>query len=222
MINLEKRLEKWEKTKKQIESIGYHPNRFSAVDGWQLDIKTLDKIRGSEKLMTKGQVGCLLSHLSVLFDAYQKNYKVIWVLEDDVVATEKVDIDNLIAELSIIDPEWDILYTDADSKNVFFIVNRPLFLIAREGKSIEDPSHFKKRRKINETFSEIYSRYGAYSMIISDRGVKKILDYFLFEKFFRPYDDELFLVPGIRQYITNKEYITVNPHSPSDTVKYYP
>lgn len=32
---------------------------------------------------TKGQVGCALSHLSILKDAYESGYQTIWVLEDD-------------------------------------------------------------------------------------------------------------------------------------------
>ena len=34
--------------------------------------------------LARGAVGCLLSHLSILQDAYDSGYKTIWIMEDDI------------------------------------------------------------------------------------------------------------------------------------------
>ena len=42
-------------------------------------------VQGTYSTLTPGQVGCLLSHLSILYDAAAHNYQYIWVLEDDIL-----------------------------------------------------------------------------------------------------------------------------------------
>lgn len=43
MINLDQRPEKWEKSLEQLEPYGIYPYRFSAVNGWELDLKTINE-----------------------------------------------------------------------------------------------------------------------------------------------------------------------------------
>ena len=117
IINLDQRPEKLTKSLDQLKAYGITPQRFSAINGWNLSQETFDAVGvkfmpgmqggrwaahfASEKeyeflmessqgktfyfrWMTPGMIGCALSHLSVLQDAYDAGYQTIWVLEDDI------------------------------------------------------------------------------------------------------------------------------------------
>src|SRR3990167_660764 len=65
----------------------------------------------------KGTIGCSLSHLSVLHDAYEAGYQTIWVLEDDFrILDDPHKLSSIIEELDrVVGVEgWDVLYTDFD------------------------------------------------------------------------------------------------------------
>jgi len=228
VINLDRRFYKWEDTAYCLQSNGYNPIRFPAVDGWQISDETIKELKLPSSSLGHGQVGCFLSHLSILHDAYQKNYKAIWILEDDIEFLEEIDIDAFVEKLTNLDPEWDILYTDIDTKHPFFynqimwIYNRPFIVYPRPEQKKKDYETYFERTKIDEDFTRIHLRYGGYSMLISKRGIKKILDYCLDQKLYTPYDCDIHFIPGIRQYITNKDYVSVIPGWASDTKRFTP
>ncbi len=67
--------------------------------------------------MAKGTLGCALSHISVLKDAWDSNYETIWVMEDDItVISDPRIIPALIDKLDafIGKENWDVLFTDQD------------------------------------------------------------------------------------------------------------
>ena len=67
-------------------------------------------------------IGCALSHLSVIRNAYDAGYQTIWVLEDDIaVEQDPHRLSALIDKLdSLVGKEgWDILYTDTDRTDSF-------------------------------------------------------------------------------------------------------
>jgi len=51
-------------------------------------------------------------------------------------------------------------------------------------------------------------RYGAYSMIVSKKGIQKILNYFDKNRFYTPYDIDIHFIPKINEYICNEEIVT--------------
>lgn len=57
----------------------------------------------------KGQIGCLISHLEVIKDAKNKNYKSILVFEDDVSFVENFN-ERLKNLMESVDQNWDMLY----------------------------------------------------------------------------------------------------------------
>ena len=60
--------------------------------------------------MSRGAIGIVLSHLSVLQDAYDSGYNTIWVMEDDQEAVaDPRQIPELIRKLDRLE-EWDILF----------------------------------------------------------------------------------------------------------------
>jgi len=168
--------------------------------------------------MSRGSIGIVLSHLSVLQDAYDSGFNTIWVMEDDVeVLDNPWQIPQLVNVLDKIDPNWDILFTDIDTKDIYGRRVPCRALAARPNYHIE-PLHtyLEKFYPINDYLSSIGMRYGAYSMIVRRSAMKKILDYFTSYGIFIPYDMDYWLVPGIKMYSTTKDIVSTRVGAPTD------
>ena len=119
VINLDTRRDRWTWMESLCKKQSLTPNRVSAVDGWALSEEAKQEMTAPYPCRLRGgQFGCLLSHLSVLRDAYQRNFEVIWVMEDDVEFVEDPrQLSDLLAKLSLWDPDWDIFFTDTDFRD---------------------------------------------------------------------------------------------------------
>src|ERR1700744_788748 len=70
--------------------------------------------------LSRGAIGIVMSHLSILQDAYDSGYETIWVMEDDIeFIRNPLVISDLIDKLDTIVGKsgWDILFTDRDTKS---------------------------------------------------------------------------------------------------------
>ena len=159
--------------------------------------------------LSRGAIGCILSHLSVLQDAYDSGYNTIWVMEDDIrVVSDPREISSLIGALDSLAPTWDIFFTDnetkgGDGRQVFCGGIRPRPNFAYHGLS-----YYVERKQINADIIKLGLRFGAYSMVIRRSGIKKLLDYFKTYKLFFPYDMEYFFPPDIRLYACTRDIVT--------------
>jgi len=169
--------------------------------------------------MSRGAIGCALTHLSVLQDAYNSGYQTIWVMEDDVEVLQNPHlISQLIEKLDkkVGKGNWDVLYTDRDSKSreghllpCYNYGVRPNYIPSHPGK-------FRLRKKISRDFCRVGARFGTYSMIIRRSGMAKILQFFKRHKLFLPYDMDLVLAPNIRLYTTLEDIVSTQPTAVSD------
>lgn len=168
--------------------------------------------------MSRGAMGIILSHLSVLQDALDAGYETIWVMEDDIeVFKDPRVLSDLVEKLDkATDKQWDVLFTDQDTRDktgkhvkATQTAIRPNFIPRHKG-------IFKLRKNINLYFCKIGARYGAYSMIVRRSGMKKILDFLKKYKIFLPYDMEFYLAPGIRMYSVTKDIVSTLIKAPSD------
>jgi GR25 family glycosyltransferase involved in LPS biosynthesis len=263
LINLDKRVEKWEASSSQLSFFHILPHRFSAIYGWELPpallnetgLKFQEGMRESEwaihflpsgeasydflrdacygkrffsRWMTRGAIGCALSHLSILQHAYDAGYETILVLEDDIrVAQDPRDLGPLIKQLDncLGSGNWDVLYTDLDTNDAPLYsapndfesdLKGKLWWMWRPDMPSLDLSPFAKRSILNEHFLKIGSRMRTHSMVIRKSGMKKILDYGKEKGLFLPYDHEISLVPGIELYSLRYPLIT-HAESVSDT-----
>jgi len=159
--------------------------------------------------LSRGAIGCLLSHLSILQDAYDSGYETIWIMEDDVkVVSDPNELSFILTSLNRQTSDWDVLFTDneikgGDGKPVPCGVIRPRPLL-----QIQPLEYYLQRRQINSDVTKIGMRFGSASMIIHRSGMKKLLDFFSVYKIYFPYDIDYFLVPGINLYACNRDIVT--------------
>ena len=220
VINLDERPEKWKTTSHELEKQNLHALRFSAINGWKLKDDYRQKLAGPYPTnLSGGQTGCLLSHLSVVHDACIKGYSPVWVLEDDIKINEPPDvIEDLLERLFLIDPEWDLFFTDPDTKNSKGETVISWDVSVRPDQPAEPASYYRERTVIDDDIMKIGQRFGMYSVIISSRGIQKIIDYFSHVYLWSPIDIDIFYIPGIRAYAARRDIVTVNWQIPiSDT-----
>jgi GR25 family glycosyltransferase involved in LPS biosynthesis len=172
--------------------------------------------------MKPGAIGCYLSHLCVLQDAYDSGYKTIWVLEDDIVVEKDPHLlSSYIEKLDVLVGEygWDILYTDMDFDADTYLQSArefPHFFWRPDIDTSSNYQRFIERNPVGEDFLSIGSRSRAHSMIIRRSGMKKILDYAKEYHMFLPYDHDVAIVPGIKLFNLRNNIVTVS-ETVSDT-----
>lgn len=170
--------------------------------------------------LSRGAIGIVLSHLSVLQDAYDSGYETIWVMEDDIqpirdprILSELIDkLDEQVGK-----GNWDILFTDRDMRKsdgsyVTAIGGswRPdyMFYVSR--------CNYSVKTDISAEFRKIKARFGATSMIYRRSGIKKLLDYFNTHQIFLPYDMEFYLPCHINFYTVQYDVVSNLLNAPSD------
>lgn len=172
---------------------------------------------------TLGAIGCYLSHLSVLEDAYNSGYQTIWVIEDDMKLYENPHmLSDLIDSLDRLvgASEWDLLYTDfgvyggfGDDSDRDLAQYEPI--IWRPDMKQRDTSYLIEYRSL-EGFFKVGRRAGTTSMIIRRSGMKKILDFAKNQGIFLPIDNDLAFVPNLNKYGPKEHYVSCERFS-SDT-----
>lgn len=210
VINLEKRKEKWERTLQRCEERGLHPNRFDAVLGTSLSQESIQELMGSydSNRLSPGEAGCLLSHISVMKDAYDRGFNMIWIMEDDVLFAQDIhQIPGLLAKLSTFDPDWDLFYTDPDMEWEGHRVSSRK-LDPRLDQRLKHYSHYTCRTPINAEISRCGIRFGAHSMILSRNGIEKILNYFTHVYLWTRIDADIHYIPDLREYCSESYIVT--------------
>lgn len=180
------------------------------------------------KCMSVGGIGCYMSHLSILQDAYDSGYEIIWILEDEIYVEKDPKIlgdlieklDNLVSR-----DGWDILYTDTDTKDRHLYGEYNDFDTDLKGlprmfwrPDLGEPNYLKlsKRTVLNEDFIKIGSRMRTHSMIINRKGMKKILDFAKEHALYLPYDHDLALIPDIQLFNLRYDIVTTSCMKISD------
>jgi GR25 family glycosyltransferase involved in LPS biosynthesis len=162
-----------------------------------------------------GAIGCSLSHISVLQDAYNSGYETIWVMEDDIeVLGNPHDISDLISELDALVgyENWDVLFTDRDYRSgidqyipAYGAAKRPDLDCSPKGRYTDA---YTKTTQVNEHFRKIAARFGTTSMIIRRSGIIKLLDFWKSRNIYLPCDLENYLTPGIQRYGLTFDLVT--------------
>jgi hypothetical protein len=134
-------------------------------------------------------------------------------LEDDVEFLEEFQkIPTLLTRLQQFDPDWDIFYTDHDSRRLGGGYNYATELNKREDQYLPPISYFLQREEVVEKITKLRLRYGTYSMIISRKGIATLYDYFTHVYLWSPIDIDLHTIPCIREYASTEEIVTHRSH----------
>lgn len=211
VINLKRRPEKLARMHRVLNKnqLGY--TTFEAIDGCKLSDLERRDLQGKNSLsLHGGHIGCMLSHLSVLLDAYNKNFDLVWILEDDIEVLRPLQlIKNCLTTLNKIDPHWDVFYTDTDSRHpkLGHLVSYDV-APERPGQTLKPGNYYRYRSVVSRHIMKIRSRFGLYSYFVSKRGIKKIIDYFLCKTIWIPLDMEIHYIPGIKEYSTRQDIVT--------------
>jgi len=161
--------------------------------------------------MKKAAIGIILSHLSILQDAYDSGYQIIWVIEDDIVIHQSPDlilqgIKNLNQIYGL--ENWDILFTDLDTVTPQGKRLRCLEVSQRPNKPMIYYNPIR-REPVGEGITTVRYRLGAYSMVITRTGIKKILDFYKNNDIFYPYDVDINLFePNIKMFSFDFDVVT--------------
>ncbi|MBS0628649.1 MAG: glycosyltransferase family 25 protein [Verrucomicrobia bacterium] len=220
VINLDERPEKWERMQSLFAMKDLHINRVSGINGWKIPKEIQEDLAGTYPVrLSGGRLGCILSHLSVLKDAEERGFELIWVCEDDVEFVDDAQlIPKTLAHLNQIDPDWDVFYTDINSKNERGEVVQSVSSDFRPDQQYLPLSYYTSRAIIDQDIMKIGQRFGAYSVIYSRKGIQKILDYFTHVYLWTAWDIDIHYVPSIRQYSSTKDIVSIwTQSSISDT-----
>ena len=151
-------------------------------------------------------IGCALSHISVLKDAYNSGYETIWVLEDDIeVVKDPHLIPKLIDKLDQLVGKynWDVLFTDRDYRgaNGYIIASGSAERADMDCSLQERYSEkYTTNEPISPDFKKVSARFATHSMIIRRSGIKKLLDFAIAHQIFLPYDLDNYLATGLKRY----------------------
>lgn len=216
VLNLAERESKWKNTYEQLQN---HPiifNRFAGINGWKIPKDRLDTFwreqgyTSGKYPLVPGKIGCILSHLSIIQDGYDRGFNAIWILQDDIeVLGDLTNIDTYVQEISELDPDWGLLFTDLDMRR-YSDPTKPwpaLALGPRGNSSKHSLDWFMQRNNLNQTFQEIRLRYGFHSVVISRHGMKLILDYFKHTQLLEPFDIDIHFIPGLNKYGLRKPLV---------------
>lgn len=159
--------------------------------------------------LSRGAMGCLLSHLSILQDAYDSGYETVWIMEDDIrVVSDPHEISSLVNTLNQLAPEWDVFFTDNEVKGVGGVPVPCAVIRPRPLVQLQPLDYYLRRSPLVNGIVKIGMRFGSASMVVRRSGMKKLLDYFKTYKVYFPYDIDYFFVPGINFYAMTRDVVT--------------
>jgi len=160
--------------------------------------------------MTYGAIGCALSHLSVLQDAYDSGYETIWVLEDDIdVRKDPHQLTSLIQYLdALTDDNWDILYTDPRDVERESLPPNSCWWMWRPDQRQYNIEPFTLRKAFTHAFIQVGSHTRTHSMIIRRAGIEKILNHYKKNGLYLPYDHEIAYAPNIKLYVATDTLVS--------------
>lgn len=170
--------------------------------------------------LTHGALGCFLSQLSLIKNAYDNNLQNIWILEDDFKIVKDPRILSQMVNLlnqKIGSMNWDILFTDLDTKDANIYYGKNDFINPLNGLDLawlwrpDLKPNLKKlteRTIIDEHFIKIGSRMRNHSFIVNRVGMKKIIDFYSTHGIYAPIDHEIHMIPDINSYSLLYDVVT--------------
>ncbi|CDH34204.1 glycosyltransferase family 25 protein [Xenorhabdus bovienii] len=157
IVNLKKHTQRKEKMQSQANKLGLHIEFIEAVYGPEINDEKLEQIVYDYPncKLTKGEIGCALSHLFIYEKILKENIPRALILEDDaIILTDKLF--DILLEIENIDNE---------KKPNVFLMNK-----------VESYVKNKKNKKTNSlNIYKAYEASGTHGYIINKTAAKKLL-----------------------------------------------
>jgi len=122
VINMPKSVERWAYVKAQLDSIGIDVERVDGVDVSTLSKENLDKYYSYKKNrkeypkpLSKGEIGCHISHVNCWEKTIEQNLDFAIILEDDILITQ--EFSKAIEFLKSNFDKWDFVRIQVESKD---------------------------------------------------------------------------------------------------------
>nr|XP_055058826.1 procollagen galactosyltransferase 2 isoform X2 [Misgurnus anguillicaudatus] len=167
LINLKHRADRKDRMLRSLEVLGIDVTITDAVDGKALNLSQLkalgiEMLPGykdpySERVLTKGEVGCFLSHFNIWKKVVELQQQQVLVLEDDVRFQPdfKSRLSIIMEDVKQSGLEWDLIY------------------VGRKRLQIKHPEHWVEG--VKNLVSPDYS-YWTLGYALSLQGAQKLLD----------------------------------------------
>lgn len=119
-VNLERRPDRLEEAKNEFKAHNIKVEFVNGVDGKLLEIPHL--ISQDQQVVSRGDIGCTMSHLKVAQLAKERGYKNYFVFEDDAVLSLafSVLLENFMPNVP---DDWDMIYLGGNHNGDLIPVN---------------------------------------------------------------------------------------------------
>jgi len=168
VLNLDKRLDRWEKFKsKAVELASFNYERFSAIEGAKLkSTPQLQRIfDGNDYNMRVGIVGCAMSHIKMYIELINSEYDAFCIFEDDIDFVPEFDKKLLHIYNQVKIMKWDILYLGHTIHTQYFT------------EDIYNKKKMPSLEKWDRIISLTKSMGGTGGYLISKQGAIKLLEF---------------------------------------------
>jgi len=167
IINLEHEKEKKEMMRKQLEKFGLGHEFIRAVNGYELVDREINKkysqtksIEVFKRELSRGEIGCALSHLQIYKKMLDENIEKAIILEDDVTLCD--EFPSIVANLDNISVPYECILLGYDDH-----IKKDIFLYT---------SFWGNKKFINEfkLYRFVKVALGTYGYIITNQGARKL------------------------------------------------
>ncbi|EEG86122.1 LPS glycosyltransferase [Proteus penneri ATCC 35198] len=152
VINLKDDLLKRDFMRNQLDNIGISYQFIEAIDGRIMSDNTIKQLAYDypDCYLTKGEIGCTLSHMAIYKKMIEDNIEIALILEDDALLPS-----NIYSKLI------DIKNIDKSSKpNVYILTKTESYI---------------KNKQLNNNIYYAYSVSGTYGYVINKAAAKSLL-----------------------------------------------
>lgn len=178
IINLERDTKRKQNILKQLEQNNIQNYEFiRAIDGQNGDLEyySFDVIPDwiepfTSKVMTKGEIGCALSHYNIWEKIINENIEYTLILEDDIILCDNFSqkLDNICSNI-----------LETENMDLLYLGRRPL--------------NTNNETKINCNIIKVKYSYGTHAYIVTNRCAQKLLNCNYLQNLF-PVDEFLSLL----------------------------
>jgi glycosyl transferase family 25 len=168
VVNLKQDIEKKRYMQKLSHDKSLDFRYIKAVYGKDLSDSEIEKvynkkvsIKNNGRELTKGEIGCALSHISIYKKIIEDNIKNAIIFEDDITITDNfISVINSIKNLP---QDWELIL---------------LGYYSQVSNELESKSSLRKRKKIFKNIKAVrlvQIAYGTHGYMINQKGAKKLL-----------------------------------------------